>query len=130
MSRKKVVKEIVDIENVKKEEKEGVEKDLAIFEESKIQMEKDLVNFAEFGIPTEKVLGTSVEKSEKVSIKKVKKLKCDFKTFKTERDKAKMRVPDKCEICGKSFKENDDMYVAWDKEMKEIFICKGCAEKE
>lgn len=78
----------------------------------------------------EKVLKTSVEKSEKVSIKKVKKLKCDFKTFKTERDKAKMRVPDKCEICGKSFKENDDVYVAWGKDLKEIFICKDCAEKE
>lgn len=129
MSRKKVVKEIVDIENVKKEEKEGVEKDLAIFEESKIQMEKDLVNFAEFGIPTEKVLGTSVEVSEKVLLEKVKKLKCDFKTFKTEREKAKMRVPDKCEICGKSFKENDDVYVAWGKDLKEIFICKECSEK-
>lgn len=78
----------------------------------------------------EKVLEASVEESEKVSIEKVKKLKCDFKTFKTERDIAKMRVPEKCEICGKSFEENDDMYVAWDKEMKEIFICKGCAEKE
>ena len=78
----------------------------------------------------EKVLEASVEESEKVSIEKVKKLKCDFKTFKTERDIAKMRVPEKCEICGKSFKEEDDMYVAWDKKMKEIFICKDCAEKE
>ena len=63
----------------------------------------------------EKDLETSVEVSEKILIEKVKKLKCDFKTFKTERDKAKMRVPDKCEICGKSFKESDDMYVAWGK---------------
>lgn len=67
---------------------------------------------------------------EKVLIEGIKKLRCDFKTFKTERDIAKMRVPDKCEICGKSFEENDDMYVAWDKEMKEMFICKECAEKE
>lgn len=78
----------------------------------------------------EKVLKTSVEESEKVSIEKVKKLKCNFKTFKTERDIAKMRVPEKCEICGKSFQEDDNMYVAWGKDLKEIFICKECAEKE
>ena len=78
----------------------------------------------------EKVLKTSVEESEKVSIEKVKKLKCNFKTFKTERDKAKMRVPEKCEICGRSFQEDDNMYVAWGKDLKEIFICKECAEKE
>ena len=78
----------------------------------------------------EKVLEAPAKETEKVSLEKVKKLKCDFKTFKTERDKAKMRVSDKCEICGKSFEENDDMYVAWDKKMKEIFICKDCAEKE
>lgn len=78
----------------------------------------------------EKVLEAPAKESEKVSIEKVKKLKCNFKTFKTERDIAKMRVPEKCEICGKSFKENDDMYVAWDKKMKEIFICKDCAGKE
>lgn len=77
-----------------------------------------------------KEVKTEVVEVEKVSIEKVKKLKCNFKTFKTERDKAKMRVSDKCEICGKSFEGNDDMYVAWDKEMKEIFICKACAEKE
>jgi hypothetical protein len=78
----------------------------------------------------EKVLEAPAKVSEKDSIEKIKKLKCNFKTFKTERDIAKMRVPDKCEICGKSFKEEDDMYVAWDKTMKEIFICKDCAEKD
>lgn len=81
-------------------------------------------------VEMEKVLENPVEESEKVLIEGIKKLRCDFKTFKTERDIAKMRVPDKCEICGKSFEENDDMYVAWDKEMKEMFICKECAEKE
>ena len=94
------------------------------------EVKEELVKFSEFGAPTEKVSGTSVEVSEKVLLEKVKKLKCDFKTFKTERDKAKMRVPDKCEICGKSFKENDDVYVAWGKDLKEIFICKECAEKD
>ena len=77
-----------------------------------------------------KEVKTEVEEAEKVLIEKVKKLRCNFKTFKTERDKAKMRVPDKCEICGKNFEDNDDMYVAWDKEMKEMFTCKDCTEKE
>lgn len=81
-------------------------------------------------VGAEKDLITSVEVPKKVSIEKVKKLRCNFKTFKTERDKAEMRVPDKCEMCGKSFKENDDIYVAWGKDLKEIFICKDCAEKE
>ena len=93
-------------------------------------LKKELADFSEHTLPTEKVLETSVEVSEKVLLEKVKKLKCDFKTFKTERDKAKMRVPDKCEICGKSFKEKDDIYVAWGKDLKEIFICKECSEKE
>lgn len=123
MSKKKIIREPIDMEKVKKaqiEEKEEAIKDL----------KKELADFSEHTLPTEKVSGTSVEASEKVSLEKVKKLRCDFKTFKTERDKAKMRVPNKCELCGKSFKENDDIYVAWGKDLKEIFICKDCAEKE
>lgn len=100
MGRKKLVKEEM-IEEVKGEE---------------VEMEKDLEN--------------SVEKTEKVLLEKVKKLKCDYKIFKSERNKAKMHVPEKCEICGKSFEEKDDIYVAWGKDLKEIFICKECAEKE
>lgn len=122
MSKNKIIREPIDMEKVKKaqiEEKEEAVKDL----------KKELADFSEHTLSTEKDLEVSVEASEKVSLEKVKKLRCDFKTFKTERDKAKMRVPNKCELCGKSFKENDDIYVAWGKDLKEIFICKDCAEK-
>lgn len=122
MSKNKIIREPIDMEKVKKaqiEEKEEEIKDL----------KNELADFSEHTLPTEKDLEAPAEASEKVLPEKVKKLKCDFKTFKTERDKAKMRVPNKCELCGKSFKESDDMYVAWGKNLKEIFICKDCAEK-
>lgn len=77
----------------------------------------------------EKVLEKSVEIMEKDLKKydKIKELKCDYEIFKTEREKAKMYVPEKCEICQKNFKKKDNIYVAWGKELKEIFICKKCA---
>ena len=122
MSKNKIIREPIDMEKVKKaqiEEKEEEIKDL----------KKELADFSEHTLPTEKDLEVSVETSEKVLPEKVKKLKCDFKIFKTERDKAEMRVSDKCEICGKSFEEHDNIYVAWGKDLKEIFICEKCEEK-
>jgi len=83
-------------------------------------------------VEAEKVLENSVEVKEKDLKKydKIKKLKCDYTIFKTERNKSKMYVPEKCELCNKDFKEDDNIYVAWGKEMKEIFICKECADNE
>jgi hypothetical protein len=77
----------------------------------------------------EKVLEKSVEVMEKdlKNYDKIKELKCDYEIFKTEREKAKMYVSEKCEICQKNFKKKDNIYVAWGKELKEIFICKKCA---
>lgn len=94
-------KKIVDMKKVKKEEREELEKDLV----------------------------TSTEVSEKVLPEKVKKLKCDYRTFRIERNKAKMRVPEKCELCNKKLKDDNNVYVAWGKDLKEIFICEECAEK-
>ena len=69
-----------------------------------------------------------VEEKKKIKLDVIKKLKCDYEVFKRERDNAKMRVPNICEVCGRRFEQNDNVYVAWGKDLKEIFICKECAE--
>ena len=60
----------------------------------------------------------------------VKKLKCDYDMFKRERNKCKMRVPEKCEICKKKFEKKDSIYVAFGKSLNQIFICEICATKK
>lgn len=119
----KIIREPINMEKLKKAQIEEKEEDIK-------DLKKELADFSEHTLPTEKVLGTSVEVSEKVLLEKVKKLKCDFKTFKTERNKSEMRVPEKCEICGKSFEKDDNIYAAFGKDLSEIFICKECAEKD
>ena len=69
-----------------------------------------------------------VEEKKKIELDVIKKLKCDYKLFKEERTKSDMCVPDICEVCGRRFEQNDNIYVAWGKDLKEIFICKECAE--
>ena len=69
-----------------------------------------------------------VEEKKKIKLDVIKKLKCDYEIFKKERDNAKMRVPNTCEVCGRRFEQNDNVYVAWGKDLKKIFICKNCAE--
>lgn len=39
-----------------------------------------------------------------------------------------MCIPEKCEICKKEFKKNDNIYVAWGKELQIIFVCINCLE--
>ena len=113
----KIIREPINMEKVKEAEIENKKEKIK-------EMEKDLA--------TEKVLENSVEKTEKdlKQYDKINKLKCDYKTFKTERNKSEMRVPEKCEICGKSFEKDDNIYAAFGKDLSEIFICKECAEKD
>lgn len=122
MSKNKIIREPIDMEKVKKAQIEDKEEEIK-------DLKKELSDFSEHTLPMEKDLEAPAEALEKVLPEKVKKLKCDFETFKTERDKAEMRVSEKCEICGKNFEEHDNIYVAWGKDLKEIFICEECAEK-
>lgn len=67
------------------------------------------------------------EVEEKIIIGKRGKLKCNYLQFKKERSKYNMHVPEKCIICGRRFEESDNIYIALDKKLQEIFICENCA---
>ena len=73
-----------------------------------------------------KIEADKIEEKKK-ELEAVKRLKCDYQLFKEERTKSDMRVPDTCDICGRRFDGKDNIYVAWGKDLKELFICKNCA---
>ena len=57
----------------------------------------------------------------------ITKLKCDFTTYKNERTKLKMSVIEKCQICGKNFKDGDELFTAYtekDNIKQSYLICK------
>lgn len=97
---------------------------------SKKKAEKDL---------KEKDLNTEIsEVMEKVfeegALEKVftnaTKLKCNFEVYKNQRTAHNMPITEKCQKCGKKFKENDELYQANEEKTKNNYIiCKGCANK-
>lgn len=61
----------------------------------------------------------------------INKLKCDYTVYKRERTACKMSVVEKCQKCGKSFKDGDELYSAniIDNGTKEsCIICSKCAK--
>lgn len=61
----------------------------------------------------------------------ITKLKCSYRVYKEQRTKLKMPVTKNCAKCGKSFKDNDELYTAQkekDKTEKKYIICKKCTE--
>lgn len=97
---------------------------------SKKKLEKDL---------KEKDLNTEIsEVMEKVfeegALEKVftniTKLKCGFGMYKEQRTYHNMPIIEKCQKCGKKFKENDELYQATEETKKENYIiCNKCASK-
>ena len=61
----------------------------------------------------------------------IKKLKCDYTTYKEEREKHNMPVETNCSKCGKSFETREEIYTAFEegKQGSQI-ICGKCAKGE
>lgn len=58
----------------------------------------------------------------------IKKLKCDYTTYKEERTKYNMPVEEVCSKCGKSFKAGEEIYTAFEEgKQGSCIICGNCA---
>ena len=61
----------------------------------------------------------------------IKKLKCDYTTYKEERTKHNMPVEEVCSKCGKSFKAGEEIYTAFEEgKQGNCIICGNCAKGE
>ena len=61
----------------------------------------------------------------------IKKLKCDYTTYKEERTKYNMPVEEVCGKCGKSFEAGEEIYTAFEKgKQGSCIICGNCAKGE
>ncbi|MCI8396667.1 MAG: hypothetical protein HFJ52_03110 [Clostridia bacterium] len=58
----------------------------------------------------------------------IKKLKCDYTTYKEEREKHNMPVETNCSKCGKSFETREEIYTAFEEDKQgSCIICGNCA---
>lgn len=105
-------KEIINIFRSKARECPITETDLKA-------LKKQLASFEEFKLPPEKIFTN------------IKKLKCDYTTYKKERTKYNMPVETNCAKCGKRFEAGEDLYTAFEegKQGSQI-ICGNCAMGE
>lgn len=72
-----------------------------------------------------------VEQKNKPKFSDIKKLKCDYTVYKRERTNLKMPVVEKCQKCGKQFKDGDELYTAYtekDNIRHSYLICKECTQ--
>ena len=71
-----------------------------------------------------------VKEKEKV-FTNIKKLKCDYTTYKEERTKYNMPVETNCSKCGKSFEVGEEIYTAFQEgNLGSCIICGNCAKGE
>ena len=85
------------------------------------ELKKELADFT-----PDEVINDNKDFVNKFMLNKIEgehKLLCNYETFSKERNKCDMFVPDACEICYQKFDKNDEVHCAWDKDLKEIFIC-------
>lgn len=84
-------------------------------------------------VPEEvQAVAEEVEQKDEPKFLNVKKLKCNYTVYKTERTKLKMNIVENCSKCGKKFKDSDELYIANIKNNrtdKNYIICKKCAKK-
>ena len=72
-----------------------------------------------------------VEQKSKRRFTDIKKLKCNYTVYKRERTNLKMPVIEKCQKCGKKFKDGDELYTGYtekDNIKQSYLICKKCAK--
>lgn len=80
---------------------------------------------------SEEVQAVAEEVEQKEKFVNITKLKCNYTTYKNERTNLKMPVIEKCQNCGKKFKDGDELYSAYkiDDNIKQNYlICKKCAK--
>lgn len=73
-----------------------------------------------------------VEQKNKPKFSDIKKLKCDYTVYKRERTNLKMPIVEKCQKCGKQFKDGDELYTGYtekDNIRHSYLICKECTRK-
>ena len=79
----------------------------------------------------EEVQEVAEEVEQKEKFVNITKLKCDYTVYKRERTKLKMPVIEKCQKCGKQFKNDDELYTGYIKKdniKQSYLICKNCAK--
>lgn len=72
-----------------------------------------------------------VEQKDEPKFTDIKKLKCNYTVYKRERTKLKMPIVEKCQKCGKNFKDGDELYAGYtekDNIRQSYLICKKCAK--
>lgn len=72
-----------------------------------------------------------VEQKNETKFTDIKKLKCDYTVYKRERTNLKMPVAEKCQKCGKKFKDGDELFTGYtekDNIRQSYLICKKCAK--
>ena len=83
-------------------------------------------------VPEEvQAVAEEVKQKNKTKFTDVKKLKCDYTVYKRERTNLKMTVIEKCQKCGKKFKDGDELYTGYtekDNIKQSYLICKKCAK--
>ena len=83
-------------------------------------------------VPEEmQAVAEEVEQKDEPRFTDIKRLKCNYTIYKRERTNLKMPIVEKCQKCGKSFKDGDELYTAYtekDKIKHSYLICKKCAK--
>ncbi len=61
----------------------------------------------------------------------IKKLKCDYTTYKEERTQHNMPVETNCSKCGKSFEAGEEIYTAFEEgKLGSCIICGNCGKEK
>lgn len=83
-------------------------------------------------VPEEvQAVAEEVEQKNEPRFTDIKKLKCNYTVYKRERTNLRMPAVEKCQECGKNFKDGDELYTAYtekDNIKQSYLICKNCAE--
>jgi predicted nucleic acid-binding Zn ribbon protein len=78
----------------------------------------------------EKDLDTNSGEAEK-DLNHILKLKCNYYVYRTEREKYKMPISQKCFKCNKNFKDNDKLYqIEYENGSKSKIMCEKCISKQ
>lgn len=83
-------------------------------------------------VPEEvQAVAEEVEQKNEEEFVNATKLKCDYTVYRRERAKLKMPVVEKCQKCGKNFKDGDELYTSYiknDETKQNYLICKKCTK--
>lgn len=124
MSKKKVEKEL----EVKENGKEIVEIFRAMARENPAEEMSEVHKEKLDKLVNETVDRLVGESSKDKVFTNIKKLKCDYTTYKEERTKYNMPVETNCAKCGKSFEAGEEIYTAFEKgKLGSCIICENCA---